>query len=83
MEMVLIDKVSVLEKARKVAGNSFGVALMLKLIQDAPEVKRSGQVRCRNCLRNGTSECPFDKRVEMFRDDNVFYCSLGKRADGK
>lgn len=76
--MRLIDKDVVLEKARAVSGDVFAAPLIIELIEKAPEVKRS-EGRCINCSRNGSQECPFDKRVLSFRDDEIFFCGLWKR----
>lgn len=78
MQRVLIDKETLIDKIRA-NGDPLNAGKMWKLILTEPEIKRSEQIRCKDCARNGTDECPFDKRVLRFRDDERFYCCLAKR----
>jgi hypothetical protein len=75
----LIDKKTAVERAKESACNPFGAALIVRQLEDMPEVKRSVQITCRDCGRNNSTECPFDNNVLNFRDDDKFYCSLAKR----
>lgn len=76
--LVLIDKETLVDKIRAI-GDPLNAGKMWKLILMAPEVKRNEQIKCKDCARNGGDECPFDKRVLIFRDDERFYCCLAKR----
>lgn len=65
----LIDKETAVGKAKAVAGEPFGAALIVKLLEDAPEVKRSYRLD-NEVMIDKMIQTSFIDSVELDRGEN-------------
>ena len=51
------------------------------LIAGAPTVDAVPVVRCRECAKRGTGECPMERDFPWVSSDSDGFCSFGERGD--
>lgn len=54
---------------------------MQKSVKRAPTVDAVPVVRCRDCVKRGTGECPMEQDYPWISTESDAFCSQGERRD--